>query len=252
MASFESMFSFFKRRPEKATVSDFGFLGVDIHSHLIPGIDDGVPDLETALTCLRSFESLGYKKVITTPHIIRDYYPNNSDIIRRGLDELRHAMAETDLTIQVEAAAEYLIDDYFVTQLQANNLMTFGPNYVLVELSFAIAPMNLDDIIFQIQTRGYQPILAHPERYSYFKDQPERFHKLKEQGCMLQLNLLSLVGQYGGRAQQQAKQLLDESLIDFVGSDLHRIRDGEKLGQLLQSKELALIQSHTFMNSSLL
>lgn len=246
------MFSFFKRRQEKPATSDFGFLGVDIHSHLIPGIDDGVPDLETSLTCLRSFEEMGYKKVITTPHILRDYYPNNSDNIRQGLEELRQAMADTDLTIQIDAAAEYLIDDHFVSLLQANKLMTFGPNYVLVELSFANAPMNLDDIIFQIQTKGYQPILAHPERYSYMKDQIDRFRKLKEQGCMFQLNLLSLVGNYGSRAQQQAKQLLDESLIDFVGSDLHRVRDAEKLTQLLQSRELALLESHTFLNSSLL
>ncbi|RRB12968.1 histidinol-phosphatase [Larkinella knui] len=227
-------------------------MGVDIHSHLIPGIDDGVPDLETALTCLRAFEELGYKKVITTPHVLRDYYPNSSDAIRRGLDELREAIAQTDLTIQVDAAAEYLIDDHFVSLLQANDLLTFGPNYVLVELSFANPPLNLDEIIFQIQTRGYQPILAHPERYSYMKDQSERFHKLRVQGCLFQLNLLSLIGQYGGRVQQQAKQLLDDAMVDFVGSDLHRPRDAEKLGQLLQSKELALLGSHTFLNSSLL
>lgn len=246
------MFSFFKRRQEQAAFSDFGFLGVDIHSHLIPGIDDGVPDLETALTCLRAFEELGYKKVITTPHVLRDYYPNSSDTIRRGLDDLREAMAGTDLKIEVEAAAEYLIDDHFVTLLQAKDLLTFGPNYLLVELSFANPPMNLDEILFQIQTKGYQPILAHPERYSYFKDQSERFHKMRAQGCLFQLNLLSLIGQYGGRVQQQARQLLEESMVDFVGSDLHRPRDAEKLTQLLQSKELALLGSHTFLNSSLL
>ncbi|GAB3320380.1 capsular polysaccharide biosynthesis protein [Larkinella ripae] len=246
------MFSFFKRRQEQPTYPDFGFLGVDIHSHLIPGIDDGVADTETALACLRAFEELGYKKVITTPHVLRDYYPNSSDTIRRGLNELRQAMAETDLTIQVEAAAEYLIDDHFMTLLQNNDLLTFGPNYVLVELSFANAPLNLDDIIFQIQTKGYQPILAHPERYAYLKDQTDRLRKLKEKGCLLQLNLFSLIGQYGGRAQQQARELLSESLIDFVGSDLHRLRDAEKLTQLLRARELAWLESHTFLNSNLL
>ncbi|MFC5412182.1 tyrosine-protein phosphatase [Larkinella bovis] len=246
------MFSFFKRRPEKTFFTDYGFLGVDIHSHLIPGIDDGVPDLETALTCLRSFQELGYKKVVTTPHVLRDYYPNSSDTIRQGLETLRRAVAETDLTIQVEAAAEYLIDDHFVTLLKSKDLLTFGANYVLVELSFANAPLNLEDIIFQIQTNGYKPILAHPERYSYLKDHMERFGKLKDKGCLFQLNLLSLAGQYGGRVQQFARQLLDESLIDFVGSDLHRPRDAEKLTQLLQSKELAGLASHTFLNSTLL
>ncbi|MRS60837.1 histidinol-phosphatase [Larkinella terrae] len=228
-------------------------MGVDIHSHLIPGIDDGVPDLETALTCLRAFEEMGYKKVITTPHILRDYYPNSSDTIRRGLDELREAIAGTDLKIEVEAAAEYLIDDHFVNLLQAKDLLSFGANnYLLVELSFANAPLNLDEIVFQIQTKGYQPILAHPERYSYLKDQSERFRKLRVQGCLFQLNLLSLVGQYGGRVQQQAKQLLDDSMVDFVGSDLHRPRDAEKLAQFLQTKEFASLSSHTFLNSSLL
>lgn len=246
------MFSFFKRRQEQPSLTDYGFLGVDIHSHLIPGIDDGVPDIETALTCLRAFEELGYKKVITTPHVLRDYYPNSSDTIRRGLDELRQAMAETDLTIQVEAAAEYLIDDHFVTLLKQNDLLTFGRNYLLVELSFANPPLNLDEIMFQIQTKGYQPILAHPERYSYLKDQTDRFRKLREKGCLFQLNLLSLIGQYGGRAQQLGRQLLEESMIDFVGSDLHRVRDAEKLTQLLQSKEGAILEPQTFLNSSLL
>ncbi|MGA0557765.1 tyrosine-protein phosphatase [Larkinella sp. VNQ87] len=246
------MFSFFKRRPERPAFTDFGFLAVDLHSHLIPGIDDGVPDLETALTCLQAFEALGYRKVITTPHVLRDYYPNSSDTIRQGLLELRRAMAETELTIQVEAAAEYLIDDHFMTLLQADDLLTFGQKYVLVELSFANAPLNLDDIIFQLRTKGYVPILAHPERYSYFKDQPERIRKLKEQGCLLQLNLLSLLGQYGGRVQQQAKQLLDDSLVDFLGSDLHRVRDAEKLTQLLHAKEMNWLESHSFLNEKLL
>ncbi|GAB3264915.1 capsular polysaccharide biosynthesis protein [Larkinella harenae] len=246
------MFSFFKRRQEKSSHTDYGFLGVDIHSHLIPGIDDGVPDMETALTCLRSFEELGYKKIITTPHVLRDYYPNTSESIRQGLAELRQAVAETDLTIQVEAAAEYLIDDHFVTLLETNDLLTFGPNYLLIELSFANAPLNLDEIIFQIQTKGYRPILAHPERYGYLRDQTERLQQLKEKGCLFQLNLLSLMGQYGGRVQQQAKQLLDASIIDFLGSDLHRIRDAEKLTHLLESKEMALLDQHQFQNASLL
>ncbi|WP_128547612.1 tyrosine-protein phosphatase [Larkinella soli] len=245
------MFSFFSRKQERSSITDFGFLGVDIHSHLIPAIDDGVPGYAAALECLQGLQDLGYKKVITTPHVLQDYYPNTSFTIRHGLSELQDAVREAGLTIQVDAAAEYLVDDHFLSLLRSGDLLTWGPNYLLIELPFAVPPLNLEDIIFQIMTRGYQPVLAHPERYSYLKEHPDRLQKIKEQGCMFQLNLLSLMGQYGSRVQQYARQLVEQSMIDFLGSDAHRPKDIEKLGQLIKSGELSILESHQFMNRSL-
>ncbi|WP_266363369.1 tyrosine-protein phosphatase [Tellurirhabdus rosea] len=246
------MFSFFTRRKERFTHSDYGFLGIDIHSHLIPGIDDGVPDVETALACLRKLKEIGYRKVVTTPHIIQDLHPNTSEGIRRGLDKLRQAVREENLGMEVDAAAEYLLDDHFINLLQKDDVLTFGPRYLLFELPFAIPPLNLESLVFQMMTRGYQPILAHPERYTYLHSHPERLNALKEQGCLFQLNILSLAGQYGSRIQQQARKLVEHGMIDLLGSDMHRLRDAEKMEQLLKSKELAVLGGREFLNATLL
>ncbi|WP_234736935.1 tyrosine-protein phosphatase [Tellurirhabdus bombi] len=244
------MFSFFTRKKQPA-LTDYGFVGVDMHSHLIPGIDDGVPDMETALEALTQLQNLGYRKVVTTPHVIQDMYPNTSAVIRQGVAEVQAAAKEHGLTIEIEAAAEYLLDEYFMALLHKGDLLTFGSNYLLFELSFAVPPLNLEDLVFQMMTRGYRPILAHPERYSYLKDHPERIKNLRDQGCLLQLNILSLYGQYGSRAQQQARYFLEHGMIDFLGTDMHRVRDAEKMKQLISAKESAIMGGKTFLNASL-
>jgi len=246
------MFSFFTRRRERFTQTDYGFLGLDLHSHLIPGIDDGVPDTETALACLRKLKEMGYRKVITTPHIIQDLHPNTSEGIRRGLAQLQKAVDAEKLDLVVEAAAEYLLDDHFMNLLRNDDVLTLGQNLLLFELPFAIPPLNLEALVFQMMTRGYQPILAHPERYGYLHAHPERLKSLKDQGCFFQVNMLSLAGQYGSRIQQFARKLIDQNQVEFLGSDMHRLRDAEKMEQLLKSKELAVLGGREFLNASLL
>jgi tyrosine-protein phosphatase YwqE len=232
----QTMFSFFKKSEEKSK-QNFSFIGTDIHSHLIPNIDDGCQDLQSSLTCLKHLQEMGFSKVVTTPHIMSGVYPNTPSIINEGLAVLRKALEAERIDIQVEAAAEYKIDELFVEYLAADNLLTFGDKYILIELSFVAVPINLEDIIFTLQTKGYKPILAHPERYRYWSDKLSQIERLKSLGCLMQLNMMSLVGQYGGLAKDVAHKLLNKNLIDFLGTDLHRPEDIDILKKLLKNKE---------------
>lgn len=196
---------------------------VDIHSHLIPGIDDGVKDEQESLKILKTLKSFGYKKVITTPHIHSDYYPNTREIILAGLQELQEAVKREQLGIEVEAAAEYYIDGEFVRLIEEEELLSFGEKrYVLMETPFMNKPLIFDEVVFKLKAGGFIPVLAHPERYTYLTGDLSWLKKIKLQGVLLQVTNSSFMGVYGRQAQKIANQLAKESMIDFVGSDLHR------------------------------
>lgn len=230
------MFSFFSNLSSKTT-NDFSFIGTDIHSHLIPNIDDGCASLEHSLMCIENLKALGFNKIVTTPHIMASVYPNTPEIINEGLKMLRIALQERNIAVEIEAAAEYKVDELFTEYLEADNLLTFGDNYVLIELSFVAPPVNLEEVIFTMRTKGYKPILAHPERYRYWNDKLHKIEHLRSLGCLLQLNLMSLVGQYGLPAKIAAQKLLSNNQIDFLGTDLHRFEDISTLQKLLKSKD---------------
>ena len=230
------MFSFFKNFSSK-TINDFSFIGTDIHSHLIPSIDDGCNNLESSLICIEHLKGMGFNKIVTTPHIMASVYPNTPVIINEGLKLLATALKERNIQVEIEAAAEYKVDELFTEYLATDNLLTFGDNYVLIELSFVAPPINLEEVIFTMITKGYKPILAHPERYRYWNDKLHKFEYLKTLGCLFQLNLMSLVGQYGLAAKIVAHKLLSNNLIDFLGTDLHRFEDINTLQKVLKSKD---------------
>jgi protein-tyrosine phosphatase len=246
-----TMFSFFKKKHRRHTLN-FNAIGVDIHSHLIPGVDDGADDIEASVALIKGLRDLGFKKLITTPHIYSDYYPNSSDRLLAGLATVRKELVKQQIDIEISCAAEYFMDDYFESLIEKNDILPLYDNYVLVEMSFFAAPMKLNDYLFKLQTKGYKPILAHPERYTYFEKDFDRFKDLKNRGCKLQLNLLSLTGHYGKAVQDLAEKLLDNKLYDFVGTDTHRMEHVEKL-QLLSvfDKENTLL-TYQFSNSSFL
>lgn len=196
-------------------------LQTDIHSHLIPGIDDGCKTMEQSLSLIRQMKELGYKKLITTPHIMSDFYKNTPEKIHQGLLSLRQAVKEANIDIEIEAAAEYLIDDGFQDRLTNKELLTFGKNYVLIELSFFNPPQNLKSVIFNLQVAGYKVILAHPERYSYWYDNLQEYEDLKARGVFFQMNAVSLSGYYSEDTKKVAKKLVDLDMIDFLGTDLH-------------------------------
>jgi tyrosine-protein phosphatase YwqE len=201
---------------------DLSFLGIDIHSHLIPGIDDGSPDMETTIILLKKFIDLGYKKVITTPHIMSDYYKNNPEIILSGLDKVKTEIKKNNLSIEIEAAAEYNLEPEFEDLLEKNNLLTFGPDkYLLFELSFFDEPPRVNDIIWKMREKGVSPVLAHVERYAYWHKDYDKIEEMINRGVKLQLNIGSVTGAYGPEVKKVANRLIKDKVIDFVGSDCH-------------------------------
>lgn len=222
------MFSFFNKKPSSpVTYSD---LAVDMHSHLLPGIDDGATDLENSVQLIRGLEELGFKRFITTPHIFKDLYPNTNESIHGAHQLLSAHLKNIQPATMLSAAAEYYMDDYFGTLLETNvPLLTFRQNRVLVEFSFVAPPVDYKEQLFQLQLKGYQPILAHPERYSYLAGRNKIFDELKDAGCLFQMNLLSLAGYYGKPIQELANFLLKKDYFDFVGTDLHHMRHLEAL-----------------------
>lgn len=253
------MFSrlFGSKKQEKITTSYngqplvdiFSFLGADMHSHFIPGIDDGAQTVEDSLELVHRMQQLGYNKIITTPHIKYDHYPNSSAIIQNGLQELHEAMQREGLNIPVRAAAEYYIDDHFMSLLDSEPLLTVWKNEVLVEISFMFEPIQLDDIIFRITSKGYQPIMAHPERYPYYHHDLDKYENLKNRGCYLQMNINSLTGYYGKQVKQVAEKMFKMGMYDYVGTDMHHTKHTEVVERISQDKDLmALLQSKPLRN----
>lgn len=229
------------KKEERLPPIDFSVFGADMHSHLIPGIDDGSKSIDDSLLMIRRFKELGYKKIVTTPHIMADYYKNTSDIILRGLDNVRNALVKENIDMEIEAAAEYNLDDGLEEKIKKRDILTFGDNYVLFELPFGMEPPNMQEIIFELQTKGYKPVLAHPERYMFWYKNFEKYHELKDRGVILQLNLLSLAGVYSPEIQKVAERMVDEDLVQFVGSDCHRIEHLEMINDHSHLKYLHIL-----------
>src|SRR5258705_7717806 len=214
-----------RSKPSSTGKAEFNRLKVDLHSHLLPGIYDGSPDIKTSLQLIRGMMELGYKKLITTPYIMRDMYKNTRQIILQGFEQLRTAVKAEELDVEINAAGEYFLDDYVEGLIKNNEpLLTISGNMVLVEFSMAHPSMSLKDILFDLQMQGYQPVIAHPERYSYLGNNKEFYDELKDIGCLFQLNLLSLGGYYGKQVHDLAQYLIKKEYYDLVGTDLHHAR----------------------------
>lgn len=245
------MFSFFRKKSNSA--ADFSFLGTDFHSHLIPGIDDGAKTVADSIAMIRGLLDLGYTRIITTPHIIGDYYPNTPEMIRAGLQKVKAGLSVAGIDVPVEAAAEYFLDDYFEKMLDSDTeLLSFGKQHILVEFSTFAAPQNGRNLIFKLKTRGYQPILAHPERYLYFGDQFDKLEKLRAGGCLFQVNLLSLAGHYGDGQKKLGIKLIKAGMVDFLATDLHRIGHLDKIQKVFKDRTVRrLLDNTSFMNKDL-
>ncbi|MPR32116.1 tyrosine-protein phosphatase [Salmonirosea aquatica] len=224
-------------RSAKNEIPDLSSLGVDLHSHLIPGIDDGVQTVEEAVAMVRTYQQYGYQHLITTPHVIWDCYRNTPEIIQNGLKTVQEACRAAGLTITLEAAAEYFLDEHFSEMLRDKvPLLTLPGNRVLVELPYTTPLMNTTETLFSILEHGYRPVLAHPERYTYFHNEPEVYRRLSAQGCELQLNALSLTGHYGEGVARMAEWLLRENLIIYLGTDAHRMPHLTQLQKIQKSR----------------
>ncbi|MCK9372297.1 MAG: capsular biosynthesis protein [Sulfuricurvum sp.] len=238
-----------KKAPERT----YSELGVDIHSHLIPGIDDGAKTMEESIELIQALSHLGYKKLITTPHIMYDAYRNSSEIILSGLDLLRKEIAVRNIDIDIEAAAEYYLDEHFLKLLNSNALMTFGSNYVLFETSYVARPYGLHEHIYAILSHGYKPVLAHPERYVYLHESYDEYRKIKDMGVLFQVNINSLIGYYTNPVKKAAEWIVENGLVDFVGSDTHKMRHVHFLEKAQTHPNFQKIFDHnTLLNQSLL
>jgi protein-tyrosine phosphatase len=225
-----------------------------MHSHLLPGIDDGAPDLETSLQLIKGMSAMGYSKLITTPHVMWDMYKNTREIILSKLELLRSAVQKEGLNIEIHAAAEYFLDDYVAGLLKNKEpLLTVSGKMVLVEFSLAQPSMSLKDILFEMQMQGYQPIIAHPERYIYMEGNKEFYDELKDIGCLFQLNLLSLTNHYGKSVSNLSQYLIKKDYYDLVGTDLHHFRHLEALSNNIISPMLEkLMKSGKIINPQLI
>ena len=214
------MFSFFKKSKEERF--DYSLLQTDMHSHLVPGIDDGAPDIESSVQLIKGMAELGYKKLITTPHIMWDIYKNTTEDIAQRFEKLKQRIAAENMDIKIEVAAEYFLDGYVKDLLvQKKPLLTIKDNMVLVEFSMASEPIDLKEILFEMQMQGYQPVIAHPERYSYHEKNLDFFDIMRSSGYLFQLNILSLAGLYGKSAKNLAHQFIKQNYYDLAGTDLH-------------------------------
>lgn len=232
--------------------ASYAALGVDLHSHFIPGVDDGAETMEHSLEMLAGMQRLGFRKVVTTPHVMMDSYKNTPEIILTGLQNLRKAVTEKGLSIQVEAGAEYMVDDGFEKIISDKTFLTFSNKYILIELSTFMPHPNLKNMIFQLQLEGYKVILGHAERYSYWYRAFHEYEDLKNREVFFQVNTLSFGGFYNADYRKMAEKLAKLDMIDFLGSDMHRPQQEAGLAQCRKLPVVDhLISSGRLMNSEL-
>ena len=223
---------------------------VDIHSHLLPGIDDGIKTMKEAVEIIKKFKILGYHKLITTPHVISDSYPNNRQIITKKLQEVKEALQENDIDIILEASAEYYVDMEFLELIENDELIPFMKHYILFETSYLSKPIILEHAIGLIIKKGYIPVMAHPERYLYLHQNIQLYKDLKLQGVLFQVNIKSLQNRYKS-IYKVAVKLINLGLVDFIGSDVHRMSDIIKVESVIKSKLYkSAIKKNLLLNNS--
>lgn len=206
---------------QKQTLAESGILRgmTDYHSHLLPGVDDGVQTAEESLEILRLYEQLGIREVWFTPHIMEDI-PNTTAGLRNRFEQFQKCYTGN---IHLHLAAEYMLDNLFKEQLAHRDLLPIGEegNHLLVETSYFNPPMDLYGMMEKIKSAGFIPVLAHPERYTYMGEKD--YHRLKEAGIMFQSNLPSLVGGYGNPVKKKVEELYSKAMINLFGTDTHTL-----------------------------
>lgn len=227
------MFNFFSRKREPQPL----FFNTDVHCHVLPGIDDGSPDAEVSVELIGRMAAWGIERIVASPHVTFGTFENTAESVAAARDALAAASAGKEGFPAVENWAEYRIDDLFLKRLEQNDLMTRPGGFILIENSFMQEPWNLDQLVFDLQVKGLRPVLAHPERYTYYYNKKARYRALHDAGLLFQINLLSLADAYGGAEKHIAEYLIENDMVDFVGSDLHRRRHADAIDAYLASKD---------------
>lgn len=243
------MLSFFKRNK----IIPFDFLEIDCHSHIIPQIDDGSNSSQTSLEILERLKNVGYESFVFTPHIYPDFYPNTQESITDGYQNLQLFLEQNKFYLKSGFAAEYFVDQNFDKLINDDALLIFGENFVLIEISLYSWPLNIEKIIFLLLAKGYQPILAHPERYCYLENHAAVIKNLLNLGCLMQLNLLSFSGFYGAAAAKLANDMTKEKVASFLGTDVHNIQQVAQLEKMTKNTSIMKgLAKHKWENKNLL
>jgi tyrosine-protein phosphatase YwqE len=228
------MFGLFKKKDAKKQITfNYETVMVDMHSHVLPGIDDGAQTPQESVELVKKMMALGIKKIIATPHIMVDFYRNTPETIGNALTLLKAELKKENIDIEIEAAAEHYFDETFEARVINHKLMTIGDNHVLFEFGFISPPPNYTPVVQKMRNLGYRPILAHPERYQYMT--LEQYKNLHDWGCDFQLNTISLTGYYGKEIKAAAELLIDNQLIDYISSDMHHLRHAQALKDALRT-----------------
>lgn len=248
-----SILNLFKRQKPKEDIPlRLEWMKADMHSHLIPGIDDGARTMEDSIGLIKRLRNYGLQKLIMTPHVMSEFYKNTPEIIMAGLEDLRQEVTKEGIDIQLEAAAEYYLDEIFFERLEkGQKLLTIGKNMVLVETGFMSKPHILEEILFRMEMAGYQPIFAHPERYLYLHQDTALLDTLSERNILFQLNLLSITGYYSKPVKKFAEKIIDMGLVRLVGTDCHNHRYLDALERLPQEKYFQKLVSLNLLNATL-
>ena len=247
------MFDFLFRKKKYEPIPIFEVLGTDMHCHLVPKVDDGSKCIEESVECMKALASVGYKKIILTPHFQTPRFENDEDDIVRRYEEMKRQAADMGVEIDIcGIGGEYRIDSGFAKRLENPRFLQIGGKYVLVEFSLHQQMMGCDEMIFDMQMKGYEVILAHPERYPYLNVGGSRMEQLKNQGVFFQINVLSLGGFYGEEAKRRAFEMVEGGLVEFLGTDTHNSMYAQALIDLTHNRKVEkLLMNHEFLNKTL-
>jgi tyrosine-protein phosphatase YwqE len=222
----------------------------DMHNHILFGIDDGSKNIEYSLDMTKAFIDLGFERIIATPHIMSDYYPNNRAVIEDKKNQLELALAENHLNLKIDFAAEYYMDEVFYELIKSKgDVLTFHSNHVLLETSFMNKPVFFNQLLFEVKTAGYMPVLAHPERYIYLQDDYEEAERILDIGVKFQINLMSLASYYSPMAKKFSQWLIKNGHYHFLGTDAHSINHLKVVKEVLGSKLFSQIDFNKVENA---
>lgn len=228
------MFNIFQRKSKKDAKL---FYTTDVHSHILPGVDHGSQSVEESLEMLQAQLDMGISHVMCTSHVTAETFENTPESLTAAYEELKNAIASEGLPINIYVSAEYRIDEYWTQEYEAGHLLPLPGNHVLLENSFAQELIGIDNMMFDLQVKGYRPILAHPERYRYYNDRRDRYKTLHNASVKFQINILSLAGYFGKGARERALWLIQNNLCDMLGSDMHNMEHAQIIKEYIGSRD---------------
>lgn len=228
------MFNIFQRKSKKDAKL---FYTTDVHSHILPGVDHGSQSVEESLEMLEAQLDMGISHVMCTSHVTAETFENTPESLTAAYEELKNAIAREGLPINIYVSAEYRIDEYWTQEYEAGHLLPLPGNHVLLENSFAQELIGIDNMMFDLQVKGYRPILAHPERYRYYNDRRDRYKTLHNASVKFQINILSLAGYFGKGARERALWLIQNNLCDMLGSDMHNMEHAQIIKEYIGSRD---------------